>query len=250
MAKILYLVPGVGLNGEELQRRQGIANSFLTQDKNEVLVEAVDDGPLSIESSIEEAMSIAGILKKLAAVQDRYDAVVIGCAGDPGLAPARELSRIPVVGPIEASFHIAAMLGEKFSVVTILDSIVPAIWRVLREYGLEHKCASVRVIDYPVLEMHKDPEGVAMALLRESKEAVTHDGAASIVMGCMSMAFMMVEDRVQSQLEAPIVNPAKVAVKFAEMLVTLGLNQSRVTYPKPNYEKLGKSVFPNLNTGG
>ena len=250
MSKILYLVPGVGLSTEEQQRRQRIANSFLTQDKNEVVVEAVDDGPLSIESSIEEAMSIAGTLKKLVAVQDRYDAVVIGCAGDPGLAPARELSRIPVVGPIEASFHLAAMLGEKFCIVTILDSIVPAIWRVLREYGLEHKCASVRVIDYPVLEMHKDPEGVAKALLRESKEAVQHDGAASIVMGCMSMAFMLVDERVQDQLEAPIVNPAKVAVKFAEMLVALGLNQSRVTYPQPNYEKLGKSVFPNLNTGG
>jgi allantoin racemase len=142
------------------------------------------------------------------------------------------------------------MLGEKFSMVTILDSIVPAIWRVLREYGLEHQCASVRVIDYPVLEMHKDPEGVAKALLRESKEAVQHDGAASIVMGCMSMAFMLVDERVQGQLEAPIVNPAKVAIKYAEMLVALGLSQSRVTYPKPNYEKLGKSVFPNLNTGG
>lgn len=247
MAKILYLVPGVGLSVEELERRQGIANSFLTQDKNEVIVEAVDDGPLSIESSIEEAMSIGGILKKLVEVQDRYDAVVLGCAGDPGLAPARELSRIPVIGPIEASFHVAAMLGEKFSMVTVLDSIVPAIWRVLREYGLEHKCASVRVIDYPVLEMHKDPEGVANALLRESKNAVQHDGAASIVMGCMSMAFMLVDERVQGQLEAPIVNPAKVSVKSAEMLVALGLNQSRVTYPQANYEKLGKSVFPNLN---
>jgi len=247
MAKILYLVPGVGLSVEELERRQGIANSFLTQDKNEVIVEAVDDGPLSIESSIEEAMSIGGILKKLVEVQDRYDAVVLGCAGDPGLAPARELSRIPVIGPIEASFHVAAMLGEKFSMVTVLDSIVPAIWRVLREYGLEHKCASVRVIDYPVLEMHKDPQGVAKALLRESKNAVQHDGAASIVMGCMSMAFMLVDERVQGQLEAPIVNPAKVSVKSAEMLVALGLNQSRVTYPQANYEKLGKSVFPNLN---
>ena len=247
MAKILYLVPGVGLSVEELERRQGIANSFLTQDKNEVIVEAVDDGPLSIESSIEEAMSIGGILKKLVEVQNRYDAVVLGCAGDPGLAPARELSRIPVIGPIEASFHVAAMLGEKFSMVTVLDSIVPAIWRVLREYGLEHKCASVRVIDYPVLEMHKDPQGVAKALLRESKNAVQHDGAASIVMGCMSMAFMLVDERVQGQLEAPIVNPAKVSIKSAEMLVALGLNQSRVTYPQANYEKLGKSVFPNLN---
>lgn len=250
MSKILYLIPGVGMPEEEMRRREKLANSFLTSNGNKVAVEAVDEGPISIESSVEEAMAVGGILKKLVSVQDRYDAMIIGCAGDPGLAPARELARIPVVGPIEASFHTAAMLGEKFAMVTVLDSIVPAIWRVLREYGLEHKCASVRVIDYPVLEMHKDPDGVAQALLRESKAAVAEDGAASIVMGCMSMAFMLVDEKIQAQLEAPIVNPAKVAVKTAELLVALGLGQSRVTYPKANYAKLAKSVFPNLSTGG
>lgn len=250
MAKILYLIPGVGMPHEEMRRRERLAASFLTSQKNEVVVEAVDEGPISIESSIEEAMAVGGILKKLVEVQDRYDAMIIGCAGDPGLAPARELARIPVIGPIECSFHAAALLGEKFSMVTILDSIVPAIWRVLREYGLEHKCASVRVIDYPVLEMHKDPEGVAKALLRESQEAVQRDGASSIVMGCMTMAYMLVDERLKGQLDAPIVNPAKVAVKTAEMLVSLGLSQSRVTYPEANYEKLGRSVFPKLKPGG
>ncbi len=61
---------------------------------------------------------------------------------------------------------------------------------------------------------------------------------------------MLVDERLKDQLEAPIVNPAKVAVKTAEMLVALGLSQSRITYPKANYEKLGKSVFPNLKSGG
>jgi len=250
MAKILYLIPGVGMPEEEMRRRERLANSFLTSEKNKVAVEAVDEGPISIESTIEEAMAVGGILKKLVTVQERYDAMIIGCAGDPGLAAARELARIPVIGPVECSFHTAALLGEKFSMVTILHSIVPAIWRVLREYGLEHKCASVRVIDYPVLEMHKDPDGVAKALLRQAKEAVARDGAASIVMGCMTMAYMLVEEKIKDQLEAPIVNPAKVAVKTAEMLVALGLGQSRVSYPTANYAKLAKSVFPNLSRGG
>jgi len=246
MAKILYLVPGVGLSRDEQKRREGLANSFLTQEKNSVAVEAVDEGPISIESTIEEAMSVGGILKKVAEAQDRYDAIIIGCAGDPGLAAARELSSIPVIGPIEASFHLACLLGESFTMVTVLDSIIPAIWRSLRDYGLEHKCASVRAIDFPVLEMHKDPEGVARALLRESREAVDDDGAAGIVMGCMSMAFMLVDEKIRMELGAPIINPAKASVKTAEMLLSLGLKQSRVTYPEPDYKKLGLTIFPGL----
>jgi allantoin racemase len=246
MAKFLYLVPGLGLSSEEKRRREKIANAFLTQGNNSVVVDSVDEGPISIESTIEEAMSVGGILKKLAAVQDQYDAMIIGCAGDPGLAAARELASIPVIGPIEASFHLACLLGESFAMVTVLESIIPAIWRSLRDYGLEHKCASVRAIDFPVLEMHKDPAGVAQALLRESREAVEEDGAASIVMGCMSMAFMLVDESIQKELGAPIINPAKVSVKTAELLVSLGLKQSRVTYPAPNYKKLGQTIFPGL----
>ena len=163
MSKILYLVPGVGMPEEEKKRREKLANSFLTGEKNKVFVEAVDEGPISIESSIEEFMSVGGTLKKLVEVEGQYDAVVIGCAGDPGLAPARELADIPIIAPFEASISVASMLGDKFSIITILESIVPAIWRTLRDYDVAHKCASVRVINFNVLDMIGNREKAARA---------------------------------------------------------------------------------------
>ncbi|HUV07420.1 MAG TPA: aspartate/glutamate racemase family protein [Spirochaetia bacterium] len=250
MAKILYLVPGVGLSDEEKKRRENLANSFLTQKENRVFVDDVDEGPSSIESSVEEFMSVPGTLKKLVEVQEDYDAMIIGCAGDPGLVPARELARIPVIGPIESSLAVASMLGENFSIITVLDSIVPAIWHILRAYGLEHKCASVRVVNCPVLDLAGKLDQVVDAFLQESQKAVKEDRAASLVLGCMSMAFLLVDELARGKVDVPIINPAKVSVKAAEMLVSLGLSQSRATYPKPNYEKLKKSVFPKLRTGG
>jgi len=250
MSKILYLVPGVGMPEEEKKRREKLANSFLTQEKNRVFVEAVDEGPISIESSIEEFMSVGGTLKKLVEVQGQYDAVVIGCAGDPGLAPARELADIPIIAPFEASISVASMLGDKFSIVTILDSIVPAIWRTLRDYDVDHKCASVRVINFNVLDMIGNREKVARAFLKEAKSVAEKDGASSIILGCMTMAFLLVDEAVKDRIGIPIVNPAKVSIKTAEMLISLGLKQSRATYPKPNTEKLRNSIFPNMKIGG
>lgn len=235
------------MNDEEKKRRERLANSFLTQEKNEVIVEDVEEGPITIESSIEEYMSVGGMLKKIVEVQSRYDAVIIGCAGDPGLAPARELAEIPIIGPIEASSYVASMLGEKFSIITVLDSVVPAIWRTLRDYGLDHKCASVRVINFPVLDMIGNKENVVKAFLREARAVVKNDRASSIIMGCMSMAFLLVEERVKDEIDVPIINPAKISIKVAEMLVSLGLMQSRISYPKPNYEKLKRSVLPGID---
>lgn len=250
MTRILYLVPGVGLSEQEIKRRERIANTFLTNDKNEVIVEGVDEGPLSIESTIEESMSVPCSLKKIADVQHRYDAVIIGCLGDPGLAPARELADIPVIGPFESSLTLASMLGEKFSIVTVLDSIVPAIRRTLREYGLDDRCASVRVVNCPVLELGKSKEKVVKTFLNEAKKAVEQDGASTLILGCMSMAFLLVDEAVRNKLEVPIINPAKASIKFAEMWASLGLSQSRRSYPRPDYRKLQKSVLPNIKIEG
>jgi allantoin racemase len=243
MAKILYLVPGIGLNDQEIARRQGSANEFLTNRDNRVVVDAVDEGPLSIESSVEEHMAIGGILKKVVQIQDEYDAIIIGCAGDPGLAPARELARIPVIGPIEASLHTAASLADNFTVITVLDTIVPAIWRMVRDYGLENRCASVRVVNSPVLALLENKEAVTETFLGEVKAAVSEDRAASIIMGCMTMAFLRMEEPLNEQITVPVINPAKVSIKYAEMIVSLGLRQSRVSYPQPDYDKLMGSVF-------
>jgi hypothetical protein len=60
MMKILYLVPGL-MDKMEQTRREKIANNWVS---NGVLVEvkAVDDGPILIESSVEEDIAAASVL--------------------------------------------------------------------------------------------------------------------------------------------------------------------------------------------
>src|SRR5579875_196001 len=51
-------------------------------------------------------------------------AVLIACFSDPALAAARAVSRLPVVGPGEASLLLAQLTARTFGVITILDSTV------------------------------------------------------------------------------------------------------------------------------
>ena len=61
--------------------------------------------------------------------QEGYDALILGCYGDPGIDGIRELISIPMVGPGEATALMAASLGHRFSIITVTASIIPALGR-------------------------------------------------------------------------------------------------------------------------
>jgi allantoin racemase len=202
----------------------------------EISVANITEGPRSIESEYEEAMSVPGILSRVQqAERDGCDAVISGCFGDPAVRPARELVDIPVIGPAEASVLLAAGLGQRFSVVTVLKSVVPMIEHLVDAAGLSSRLASVRTIDIPVLDL-QDIQAMRKALHREMLAAVEEDDAHVLVLGCTGM--MGVAEGLQAKLHddgihSPVVSPAAAAVRLSETLVRLGLCYSRLTYMKP-----------------
>ena len=57
--------------------------------------------------------------------RDKYDGIIIACFSDPGLDAIKELLDIPVIGVGEAGYHIAAMLGHKFTVLASTSKWTP-----------------------------------------------------------------------------------------------------------------------------
>jgi allantoin racemase len=145
--------------------------------------------------------------------------------GDPALDAARELVSIPVIGPAQASMSLASMLGERFSVVTVLRNVVPLFWRLARKYGLESRLSSVRYIEIPVLEIEKEKIDVETKLINESKKAIEEDGADVIILGCTG--FIGLARKIQETLHVPVIDPAPAALKFAESLIDLKLTTSK-----------------------
>jgi allantoin racemase len=203
----------------------------------ELSVVSLDKGPVSTESAYEAALAAPDTVAKIVqAEKDGVDAVIADCMSDPGVEEAREKVSIPVIGPAEASMHIAAMLGHRFSVVPVLERLIPAFHHHATKTGLTQQLASVRAVDIPVLELDDRPR-LLKALVEKSVRAVTDDGAHVILFGCTGMAGLAkeVEEGLRENgiTDVPVIDPAILALKVAEALADMGLSHSKRTYPAP-----------------
>jgi len=236
--KIVYLVPGpMGRSDEgraELERRGRLLAGYAGPETT-TGIDDVGEGPASIESAYEEYLSIPASVRRGVELElEGWDAVILGCFGDPGLDAFRELVSIPVIGPGEASVLLAASLGHRFSIVTISDGVVPAIERQVRNAGVAGKLASVRAVNIPVLELHHDRERTIAAVVEEGGDALLRDRADTLILGCMSMGFLEIAEAVSTELGVPVLNPARAALRFAEAIAGAGLSHSRRAYPTPS----------------
>jgi allantoin racemase len=202
----------------------------------EVSVVNLDEGPQSIESECEDALVVPDFLRKAKEAESAgCDAVICDCFGDPGVRAARELVEIPVIGPGEAAMLLAASLGHKFSVVTVLCQVFPLINAVAWRSGVDRKLASIRSVDIPVLELHDKARMIA-ALHKEMERAIHEDHAEVLVLGCtgmMGVAKQLQQTLKDGGLDVPVVDPVAAAMKLAETTVSLGVRQSRLAYHKP-----------------
>ena len=172
------------------------------------------------------------------AEDEGYSAVLIDTVSDSGLRALRSRLTIPVVGPGEAAFLTAMMLGKRFTVLTMWPQWFPLYEKTLTEYGLWDRVASLRSIDTrpDVTELLAGKEEVIFAKLKaEALAAIEEDGADVIVLGSTTMhqsaAFLARE------LPIPVINPGLVAWKQLQLLVSLGLTHSKKAFPSPEVPK-------------
>ena len=149
--------------------------------------------------------------------------------------------------------HIAAMLGQKFSIVTVLESCVPMFQNSAAVYGVAGKLASVRWVDIPVLGLKGDHGEIIGSLVEQSLEAIQNEGAHAIIFGCTGMKGCA--EGVAHGLAAkgyggvPVIDPMPVTIRMAEAFVKAGLTQSKRTYMKPYHKPIaGYAFIPRLAT--
>ena len=204
----------------------------------EITVVNPEHGPVSIESVYDETLAGPPTLELVRrANEEGYDAIVIACFSDPALDAAKEISDIPVVGIEEATMHVAAMLGHKFSITTAFRSRVPdrELHACLR--SVESAYASTLVMNMSVLEMDAKPEQAKARILELARKAVDEDGAEVIILGCAGLAGYA-ED-VERELGVVVLDPTSVAFKVAEMFADLGLHHSKVArFAKPPVKEI------------
>ena len=193
------------------------------------------DGPASIEGYYDEAFSVPGLLAEIAKGEAAgVSAHIIACFDDTGLEAARCASSAPVIGIGEAAFHLASMLGHRFSVITTLSCSIAAIENNLLKYGLAGRCGGVRACELPVLSLDDPASDAAAKIGAEIELAKQQDKAEVIVLGCAGMADLAA--LLAARHGVPVIDGVASAVKLAEALAALGLKTSKVgayALPRP-----------------
>jgi allantoin racemase len=194
-------------------------------------------GVQSIESRLDDELAAPAVIDAaITAERSGADAIVVNCMDDPGVGPAREMVRVPVVGPAEASVHLALQLGRSFGIITTSHEDVPVVLELVDRLQLADRCGSVRALGLPVLELESDPEQTFRRYLDAATEAVVIDGCSVLIAGCTllsKLSHRLTAELAERSIEVPVIDPMRAAIEHAVTLVRLGISHSPHAYPSP-----------------
>lgn len=216
--KILFINP-VGHSDWDSQVKDYLEKA--KNDQTEVEVVSLKKGPHHLEYHYYEALIGVELLHTIKqAEQDGYDGAVIGCFYDPFLREAREIcQRMVVTAPEESSLHVAAVLGDTFSIIVGRKKWIPVMKGNVYKYGFGEKLASFRSLELGVLDFHADEAVTEKLLKEEARKAVVEDRAESIILGCtMQFGFYR---QLQDLLGVPVIDAILAPFKYAEHLIEL-----------------------------
>ncbi|MEI2707370.1 MAG: aspartate/glutamate racemase family protein [Ilumatobacteraceae bacterium] len=172
----------------------------------------------------------------LVAQEEGIEGLVVNCMGDPGVDVMREILTIPVFGPAQTAMGVAAMLGRKFCVLTVLDRSRPLVDDQVRKFGLESRYAGCEVIEIPVLDFGNDPDETLRHLHEAARAAVETRKADVLVLGCTGWTGLGEKIRVflaGLDHDVPVIDPLPVTIRTLGALLEEGLAHSKTAYPFP-----------------
>jgi len=240
--RILVVVP-VPVTDIDLKKMVREAYELVKDPGTKFDVVCLNQGAESPETHFAADLNLSHLAQVIDGVDEqKYDGVVIYCADDPGLYGAKERLRVPVVGLMEPSLHLASMLGRKFSYLTILESTAPMTEHMIQLHGMSSRCASIRWIGIPAMQLLVDREKTIQRLVEEGDKAIKEDNADVLVLGCGNM--VGVADALSQKLGVPVIDPAVVGFKTCELLVKLKLSQSKKAFPP--FRSNMKRVLPRI----
>lgn len=208
------------------------------------------NGTRNIDCSYGDYMSaphmIEAIRRKVA--EEKPNAVVLAGFGNVGIFALKEILDIPVVSISEASMAMACLLGHRFSTLTMLEQFIPYQEDLVRLYGFDSKCASVRAININVEEAATDRERTLRDLSVQVKTIVKEDRAEVIILACAGLCGYDLD--LSKMAGIPIIDPVVAGVKTAEAFVQMGICHSKVRKfrapPQPLEAYQGSVLAPAL----
>jgi allantoin racemase len=233
--KIMVIAPGQ-FSSEEIEVRKKYLESYASPN-TEIEVVPVKKGPVSTNSPDDFLLLVPGILERvIEAEENKFDAVLIHCFGDPGRDLARSKVNIPVVGAYETTFHTACMLAKKFGIVGRADYQVTTLRKLFSTVpGVAERIVSFKAISpaIPILELNKRKDELRKKFVILAEEAIEKDGAELIIGACLAIFPTLGKgsrEKIEKELGVPVLDGAAIGFKTAELWASLGLKHSNLAF--------------------
>jgi Asp/Glu/hydantoin racemase len=228
----------------------------------------IDEGAFTestSESRDEESRAnmSAGLIRKAReyARSGQHDAIILTGGTDPAFAAARLAANIPVTASLHSALHAASLIGERCSLISLTASSALAGKHCAVTYGLDHKLASARYVNYSTTAVYKlllqyqnnwEERLKDAALIKviddltvQCLAAVEKDRVDSLVISVEPMEAL--EKALRQRLDAagyeeiPLISGFAAALEMAKTLVNMKIIQAPRAYPgatlkaKPEY---------------
>ena len=209
MKRILVLNP----NSNE-SVTQGLAESvaeFGGISTVDVHCATLSDGPFGIETNEDIAAVIPLITAKVLA-SPVFDAFVIACYSDPGLAECREVCDKPVFGIQQSALETAIASGGRFGVLALSNESIERHVAYIRTLGYDEYLAGELPLDVTVDQAASDDDTLRK-IVAQGRRLIEESGATVLILGCAGMATLRAE--AEAELGVSVIEPTQATVRLA-----------------------------------
>lgn len=203
-------------------------------------------GARVIATRTELAIAEHATIELLAEHAPGCDAVVIAVSYDVALWAAREMLSIPVVGITEAALLTASMLGGRMGVVVFGRRVLPIYQERVAGYGWAGRIAGWRAVESSAPYAAGDQSEADALTVAAVRDLVERDGAEVVVLTGAVMAG--VPQRLQPQVDVPLLDGISSAVRQAELLAHMAPTKPRVGSLAPLPPREMVNMPPSIRT--
>ena len=219
-------------------------NGYASPGTEIVLAEPEDLGGGAIDQRLSAEIAINGLhhmlrvpalIKKIIEAEHAgFDAVIQSNTYDPGVEQARLAVRIPVVGVLRATCHVAACLAHRIGITILVESMIPYTRGILRDYGLAPLITGIKALNmYETGDLSAIREPVKRKVIQLAKELKAEGAEVMIPLGGRVFPGAISCEEIATEAGIPVLNTKAIGIQFTEMLVRNQLSHSPIAYPCP-----------------
>ena len=171
----------------------------------------LEDGPFGIETG-EDIASVIPLVVQRISKSPEFDAYVIACYSDPGLAECNELFSKPVFGMQRSAIEKAILTGGRFGVLALSEQSIERHMAYMHGLGLDEQLAGELPLDISVHEAANDASSFEK-IINQGRRLIDELGADVLILGCAGMASY--REPSEKELQVPVIEPVQAAVSIA-----------------------------------